>query len=148
MIRLWKNQSHTRWYCRYHVVIVPKYRRKAIYGNMRRELGEILRELCRRNGVELVEGHLRSDHVHMCLEIPPKYAVSSVMGMLKGKSTILLHQRYGRKRNFRGLNFWSRGYCVSSTGISEAKVLEYIRSQEAGDMQEERRTKNYFEANN
>ena len=117
MLRQWKNQSHTRWYCRYHVVIVPKYRRKAIYGNIKREMGSILRELCEREGIALVEGHLRSDHVHMCIEIPPKYAVSSVMGMLKGKSTIMLHQRYGRKRNFRGLNFWSRGYCVSTVGL-------------------------------
>lgn len=128
--------------------MVPKYRRKTIYGKLKRELGEILRELCNRHELELVEGHIKSDHVHMCVEIPPKYAVSSVIGMLKGKSTIKLHERYGRKRNFRGLNFWSRGYCVSSTGISEAKVLEYIRSQKVEDIREEKGTKNYFEAKN
>lgn len=144
MLRQWRNQSHVRWYCRYHVVIVPKYRRKAIYGKVRKLLGEILKELCDRNDVKLIEGHLKLDHVHMCIEVPPKFALSSVIGMLKGKSTIILHQRYGRKRNFRGLNFWSRGYCISSVGLSEAKVLEYIRNQARHDCMEEEESEKYF----
>ena len=133
MLRQWRSQSHVRWYCRYHVVIVPKYRRKAIYGVIRKQLGSIMRELCTREGIDIIEGHIRPDHVHMCLEIPPKYSIASVIGKLKGKTTMLLHQRYGRKKNFRGLNFWSRGYCVSTIGLSEAKVLEYIRDQEKAD---------------
>jgi len=101
-----------------------------MFGVARRVIGELIREVCNRYGIEVVEGHVRRDHVHMCLEIPPKYAVSEVLGKLKGKITILLHQRYGRKKNFKGLNFWSRGYCVSTVGLAEDKVLEYIRSQE------------------
>jgi putative transposase len=139
MLRQWKNQSHTRWYCRYHVVIVPKYRRKALYGVARRELGMLIGEVCNRYGIEVVEGHVMRDHIHMCLEVPPKYSISETIGKIKGKTTILLHQRYGRKKNFKGLNFWSRGYCVSTIGISEAKVLEYIRDQEKRDREEDAR---------
>ncbi len=133
MLRQWKSQSHVRWYCRYHIVIVPKYRRKAIFGVVRKEIGSIIRELCARDDIKIIEGHIRADHIHMCLEIPPKYSVAHVIGKLKGKTTMLLHQRFGRKKNFRGLNFWSRGYCVSTIGLSEAKVLEYIRGQEKED---------------
>ena len=132
-MREWQSQAHVRWYCRYHVVIVPKYRRKAMYGAIRRDVGEILRQLCVRFGIELVEGHVMPDHVHMCLSVPPKYSVSNTVGKLKGKSTIMLHQKYGRKRNFIGLEFWSRGYCVSTVGLDEAVVREYIRTQEERD---------------
>ena len=136
-MREWQSQAHVRWYCRYHVVIVPKYRRKAMYGAVRRDVGEILRQLCVRFGIELVEGHVMSDHVHMCLSVPPKYSVANTLGKLKGKSTIMLHQKYGRKRNFIGLKFWSRGYCVSTVGLDEAVVREYIRTQEERDRREE-----------
>jgi putative transposase len=137
MLRQWKNQSHVRWYCRYHVVIVPKYRKKVLFGVVRKEVGNLIKEVCERYGIEVIEGHVLKDHVHMCLEIPPKYSVSEVIGKLKGKTTILLHQRFGRKKNFKGLNFWSRGYCVSTIGLQEAKVLEYIRNQEKIDRDED-----------
>lgn len=136
-MREWQSQAHVKWYCRYHVVIVPKYRRKSMFGATRRQIGEILRELCQRFGVELVEGHVMPDHVHMCLSIAPKYSVANTVGKLKGKSTILLHQRYGRQRNFVGLHFWSRGYCVSTVGLDEAVIRNYIRTQEEREKREE-----------
>ncbi len=142
MLRHWKNQSHVRWYCHYHVVIVPKYRKKVMYGVLRKVIGQILREVCERYEIKVVEGNVRRDHVHMCLEIPPKYSVSEVIGKLKGKTTILLHQRYGRQKNMKGQNFWSRGYCVSTTGLAEAKVLDYIRTQEEHDRAEDERQLN------
>lgn len=145
MLRQWKSQSHVRWYCRYHVVIVPKYRQKVLFGVVRGELGKLIREVCCRYGIEVIEGHIMKDHVHMCLEIPPKYSVSEVIGKLKGKTTILLHGGIGRKRNFKGLNFWSRGYCVSTIGLSEAKVLEYIRNQEQLDQEEDQKQLNMME---
>ena len=143
MLRQWRSQSHVRWYCRYHVIIVPKYRRKSMFGTVRKIIGDLIKEVCRRYGVEVIEGHVLSDHVHMCLELPPKFSVSEFIGKLKGKTTILLHQRYGRKKNFKGLNFWSRGYCVSTVGLKEAQVLEYIRSQEERDKAEAQRELNY-----
>ena len=136
-MREWQSQSHVKWYCRYHVVIVPKYRRKSMFGATRRQIGEILRELCQRYGIELIEGHVMPDHVHMCLSIAPKYSVAGTVGKLKGKSTILLHQRFGRSRNFIGLHFWSRGYCVSTVGLDEAVIRNYIRTQEEREKQEE-----------
>ena len=94
--------------------------------------------------MEVVEGHVMPDHVHMCLELPPKFSVSEFIGKLKGKSTILLHQRYGRKKNFKGLNFWSRGYCVSTVGLKEAQVIDYIRSQEKKDKEEQQKEMQYY----
>lgn len=108
-MREWESQSHVKWYCRYHVVIVPKYRRKAMFGAIRKEVGGIVRELCRRFKIELVEGHMMPDHVHMGLGIPPQYSVANTVGKLKGKSAIMIHQKFGRKHNFVGLHFWSRG---------------------------------------
>jgi putative transposase len=142
-MREWQSQTHVKWYCRYHVVIVPKYRRKAMFGGMRREVGEIFKELCRRFGIELVEGHVMVDHVHMCLSVPPKYSVANTVGKLKGKAAILIHQKYGRKRNFVGLNFWARGYCVSTVGLDEATVREYIRTQEEQEKKEEQMKLDY-----
>ncbi len=102
-MREWQSQSHVRWYCRYHVVWVPKYRKRAIFGEMRRGVGRIVRELCQRHGVELVEGHALSDHVHVLLGIPPKLSVANTVGFLKGKSAIRIHREYlGRPRNFTG----------------------------------------------
>ena len=142
-MREWQSQAHVKWYCRYHVVIVPKYRRKSMFGAIRREVGEIFKELCRRFGIELVEGHVMADHVHMCLSVPPKYSVANTVGKLKGKAAIMIHQKYGRKRNFVGLHFWARGYCVSTVGLDEATVREYIRTQEEHEKKEEQMKLDY-----
>jgi len=120
------------------VVFVPKYRKKVIYGQLRREIGRVLRALCRQHGVELVEGHAMSDHVHMCLSIPPKFSVAHTVGFLKGKSAIRIHREFvGRKRNFTGFHFWARGYCVSTVGLDERVIREYIRNQELEEKREE-----------
>ncbi len=130
-MREWQQQSHVQWYCRYHIVIVPKYRQKAIFGALRQDIGKILRELCRQYGMELIEGHALPDHVHLCLSIPPKYSVANAVGRLKGKSAIGIHREYvGRRGNFTGLHFWAKGYCVSTVGLDEAMVRQYIRNQE------------------
>ena len=122
-MREWKSQSHVKWYCKYHIVFSPKYRKKAMYGSLRKGVGRILRELCKQTGVELVEGHAMSDHVHVCLSIPPKYSVANTVGFLKGKSAIRIHREYlGRRRNFTGFHFWARGYCVSTVGLDEAVI--------------------------
>ena len=128
--------SHTRWECKYHVVFIPKYRRKVLYGQLRQELGEVFRELARQKESRIEEGHLQADHVHMLLSIPPKYAVAQVVGYLKGKSAIYIARTYGgRLRNFVGEHFWARGYFVTTVGRDEEAVRQYIRAQEA----EERR---------
>ena len=133
-MRNWNKQSHVTWYCLYHVVIIPKYRKKAIFGRLRAEIGKVFRDLCRQFGIDLVEDHAMTDHVHMCLGIAPQYAVAEAIGRLKGKSAILIHKRYlGRGKNLAGYHFWARGYCVSTIGLDEALVREYIRNQEAQD---------------
>ncbi|BBA33302.1 transposase IS200-family protein [Methylocaldum marinum] len=135
-MREWQSQSHVKWYCKYHVVFVPKYRRRAIYGTLRRRVGGIFRELCRQVGIELVEGHAMPDHIHLCLSIPPKFSVAYTVGFLKGKSAVRIHREFlGQKRNFTGLHFWAKGYCVSTVGLDEQVIRAYIRHQEA----EERR---------
>ena len=136
-MREWQSQSHVRWYCRYHVVIVPKYRRKSMFGVIRGDVGKILKELSRRFEIELVEGHVMADHVHMCLGIPPKYSVAHAIGKLKGKSAIHIHRKYGRTRNVMGFRFWSRGYCVSTVGLEEAVIRNYIRTQEQRELREQ-----------
>ena len=129
-----KNLSHTAWDCKYHVLWIPKYRKKLLYGQLRKHLGEVLRELARRKECVIVEGHLMADHVHMLIAIPPKYAVSQVVGFLKGKSAIHIARTYcGRRQNFTGQNFWARGYYVSTAGRDEDVVREYIRRQEEED---------------
>ncbi|MDP6057572.1 MAG: IS200/IS605 family transposase [Pirellulaceae bacterium] len=129
----WKNLSHVKWECKYHVVIIPKYRRKVLYGRMRKEVGAILRELCRQRGVELLEGHLMPDHVHMCLSIPPKYSVAHTIGFLKGKSAVRIHRTLLKEGRMSGLHFWATGYCVSTVGLDEEQVRRYIREQEKKD---------------
>ena len=129
----WSSLSHVRWECKYHVVIVPKYRKKSLYGGMRQQVGEILRELCRQKGVELLEGHLLSDHIHMCLSVPPKLSIAFAIGFLKGKSAVRIHREILNKRRITGLHFWARGYCVSTVGLDENVVRKYIREQEAID---------------
>ena len=137
-MRDWQGQSHVKWYCKYHVVFVPKYRRRSIYGSLRRQIGGILRELCQQQGVEIVEGHAMADHIHLCLSIPPKFSVANTVGFLKGKSAIRIHRQFlGQKRNFTGLHFWARGYCVSTIGLDEAKIRAYIRDQEAEEKRQE-----------
>ena len=127
--------SHTVWDCKYHVVWIPKYRRRVLYGNLRSYLGDIFHELARQRESRIVEGHLCVDHVHMCIEIPPKYSVSEVVGFIKGKSAIAIARDVqGRARNFAGQSFWARGYFVSTVGRDEAAIREYIRNQEAEDM--------------
>lgn len=129
----YKRLSHTKWNCKYHIVFIPKRRRKVIFGRVRRQLREIFHRLARRKGVVIEEGYLCRDHVHMCLSIPPKYSISSVVGYLKGLSAIEMAKLRGRKRNFRGEHFWARGYFVSTVGLDEAVVREYIRKQDQED---------------
>ncbi|MCL4474186.1 MAG: IS200/IS605 family transposase [Actinobacteria bacterium] len=128
------NLSHTAWDCKYHVVWIPKYRKKVLYGHTRKHLGEVFRELARRKESLIVEGHLMADHVHTLIAIPPKYAVAQVVGFIKEKSAIHIARTYsGRKQNFTGQNFWARGYYVSTAGRDEEVVREYIRRQERED---------------
>ena len=130
----YQSLSHTKWDCKYHVVFIPKCRRKTIYGQLRQHLGEVFRRLAAQRESKIEEGHLMKDHVHMMISIPPKYSVSQVIGYIKGKSAIHLAQVYGeRKRNFAGQHFWARGYFVSTVGRQEAVIREYIRNQEKED---------------
>ena len=134
MSDLYQSLSHSKWDCKYPVVFVPKYRRKVIFGDIRQHLGVIFHELARQKECRIIEGHLMSDHVHMCIEIPLKYAVSSVIGYLKGKSAIAIARKFsGRQRNFEGENFWARGYAVSTVGFELEAVRRYIREQEVAD---------------
>ncbi len=129
----WKRLSHVKWECKYHVVFVPKYRKKKLYGKLRSRMGDMLRELCRQREVELLGGHLMPDHVHMCLSIPPKFSVSSVIGFVKGKSAVRIHRELLNIRRMTGLHFWARGYCVSTVGMNEEAIREYMRNQEKLD---------------
>jgi putative transposase len=130
----YKSLNHTKWECKYHVVFIPKCRRKSLYHELRRHLIEVFRRLAQQKESLIEEGHLMSDHVHMLIGIPPKYAVSQVVGYLKGKSAIHLARTYGeRKRNFTGQHFWARGYFVSTVGRDEEQIRAYIRDQEAED---------------
>ena len=130
----YESLNHTKWECKYHVVFIPKCRRKVVYGGLRRYLGEIFRRLAEQKESRIEEGHLLADHVHMMIAIPPKYAVSQVVGYIKGKSAIHLARVYGeRKRNFVGQHFWARGFFVSTVGRDEEAVREYIRNQQEED---------------
>jgi putative transposase len=125
--------SHVRWECKYHVVVIPKYRRKVLYGKLRRGIGRILRDLCEQKGVELLAGRAMADHVHLLLSIPPKYRVAHTVGFLKGKSAVRIHRELLRERRMTGLHFWATGYWVSTVGRDEAAVSRYIREQEKRD---------------
>jgi len=130
----YRSLCHTRWDCKYHVVFIPKRRKKKIFGALRKHLGDMFHELAKQKESKIVEGHIHLDHVHMCISIPPKYAVSQIVGYIKGKSAIgIARNLMGKKRNFTGENFWARGYFVSTVGLEEEVVLEYIRKQEKGD---------------
>ena len=125
--------SHTEWECKYHVVFLPKYRKKALFGEMKRYLGELFHDLAKRKESQILEGHLYRDHVHMLVAIPPKLAVSDVVGFMKGKSAIAIARNYLGKKSLTGQHFWARGYMVSTVGVNEAAVREYIQKQETED---------------
>ena len=128
------NLVHSKWDCKNHIIWIPKYRRKVIYGKLRKEIGTILRRLCEYKGIEIIEGKACVDHLHICISIPPKYSVSSIVGYLKGKSAITIVEKFSRlRKNFRGHSFWARGYYVSTVGLDEAKVRNYIKNQEDYD---------------
>ena len=134
----WQSQSHVKWECKYHVVIVPKYRKKVMYGRLRREIGQILRQLCRQREVEFIEGHAMSDHIHMLLSIPPKFSVAMTIGYLKGKSAIRINRDHLRvKGTLYGRSFWSRGYCVSTVGYDTDSIRKYIQEQEKHEKDED-----------
>ena len=134
-----KSLSHTVWDCKYHVVFVPKLRRKVIYGPLRGDIGQIIRKLCEYKGVEVLEGKACIDHIHLCLSIPPKYAVASFVGYLKGKSAMIVFEKYSKlKRNFKGHSFWARGYFVSTVGLDEGRIRKYIQDQEINETIEDK----------
>ena len=127
--------SHTKWLCKYHIVFTLKYRRKIIYNQYRESIKEIIKSLCKYKGVEIIEGHLMADHVHMLVSIPPKYSVSSIMGYLKGKSALMIFDKHANlKYKFGNRHFWSEGYYVSTVGLNEATIAKYIREQEKHDI--------------
>lgn len=130
--------NHTTWDCKYHVVFIPKYRKKAMFGQLREKLGPVLRELASRKECKVEIGHVMPDHVHILLSVPPKYSASQVIGFMKGKSSIWIAQNFGdRKRNFTGAKFWARGYFVSTVGRDEELIRNYIRDQEIADKQQD-----------
>ena len=130
--------SHTRWNCKYHIVYIPKYRRKEIYGKLRSEIGKIIRQLCEYKGVEIIEAHAMIDHIHMLVRIPPKISVSGFMGYLKGKSSLMIFERHANlKYKYGNRNFWAKGYFVSTVGLNDEVVKEYIRNQEKEDMMQD-----------
>ena len=131
----YESLKHTKWECKYHIVFIPKCRRQKLYQQLRRDLGEVFRSLAQRKESQILEGHLVVDHVHMLISIPPKYAVSNVIGYIKGKSAIHIARTVGgRQRNFTGEHFWARGYFVSTVGRDEKAIREYIQRQEQEDL--------------
>ena len=127
--------SHTRWKCQYHIIIIPKYRRKVVYGKLRKDIGDILRRLCDYKHVEIIEAHAMPDHIHMLLSIPPSLYVSEFMGYLKGKSTLMIFERHANlKYKYGKRTFWAKGYYVSTVGLNKATIQKYIREQENEDM--------------
>ena len=130
-----KSLAHTRWNCKYHIVFTPKFRRKIIYGQLKKEIGTILRELCTWKDVEIIEAHAMPNHIHMYVSIPPKMSVSGFMGFLKGKSTLLIFERHANlKYKFGNRVFWSKGYYVDTVGRNEKAIAEYVKNQEKEDM--------------
>jgi len=126
--------AHTKWLCKYHIVFTPKYRRKIIYNQLRTDIKGIIKDLCKWKGIEIIEGHMMSDHVHLLLSIPPKYSVSQVMGYLKGKSAMMIFDRHSNlKYKFGNRHFWAEGYYVSTVGLNEQTIAKYIREQDKHD---------------
>ena len=132
----YESLCHSKWDCKYHLVFVPKYRKEKLYGKIRKFLGPVFHELAKQRGSEIVEGHMVQDHVHMVIKIPPKHAVATVVGYVKGKSAIAIARQFsGRKQNFNGEKFWARGYAVSTVGFNEAEIRAYVRHQKQLDGQ-------------
>ena len=141
-----KSLSHTRWTCQYHIVFIPKYRRKAIYGKLKKDIGEILRRLCDFKGVEIIEAHACPDHIHMLVSIPPKLSVSDFMGYLKGKSALMIFERHANlKYKYGKRTFWAKGYYVSTVGRNKATIAKYIREQETEDQMADQLTLKEYE---
>lgn len=136
MTQDYNHLNHSTWGCKYHIVFIPKYRKKAIFGVVKKRLGEVFRDLAKRRESRIEEGHLMADHVHMLISIPPKYSVAEVVGFMKGKSSIWVAQNVERKvKNFTGHHFWARGYFVSTVGRDEETIRAYIKQQELQDKQ-------------
>ena len=137
--------AHTRWNCKYHIVFIPKYRRKIIYGKLRIDIGAILRKLCEMKDVEIIEAHACVDHIHMLVKIPPKLSVSAFVGYLKGKSTLMIFDRHANLKYKQGnRNFWSKGYYVSTVGLNQKTIESYIRNQETEDKLRDEMTKRKY----
>ena len=129
-----RSLAHTRWMCKYHIVFTPKYRRKIIYNKLRRDIVQIIKDLCKWKGIEIIEGKAMPDHIHILVKIPPKMSISNFMGYLKGKSAMMIFARHGNlKYKFGNNNFWSTGYYVSTVGLNEATIAKYIRAQDTYD---------------
>ena len=139
--------SHSKWLCKYHIVFAPKYRRKVIYYQLRADIQKIIKDLCKWKGIEIVEGHMMSDHVHLLLSIPPKYSISQIMGYLKGKSAMMIFERHANlKYKFGNRHFWAEGYYVSTVGLNTATIQKYIREQEKEDqIMDKLKTKEYVD---
>ena len=127
--------AHTRWMCKYHIVFIPKYRRKIIYNQIRKDISEYIKTLCKYKGVQIIEGHMMPDHVHLVLSIPPKMAVSNFMGYLKGKSSLMIFENHSNlKYKFGNRKFWAEGFYVSTVGLNEATIIKYVQDQEKVDL--------------
>ena len=141
-----KSLSHTRYMCKYHIVFIPKYRRKIIYNQLRKDIQKYIRDLCKWKGVEIIAGHMMPDHIHILVEIPPRISISSFMGYLKGKSAMMIFNHHANlKYKFGNKNFWAEGYYVSTVGLDEATIRKYIREQENEDMIKDKLTKKEYE---
>ena len=139
-----KSLSHSKWRCKYHIVFAPKYRRQIVYGQLKADIGKILRSLCERKGVNIISAECCPDHIHILLEIPPKISVSSFMGFLKGKSSLMIYEKWGNmKFKYRNRQFWCRGYYVSTVGKNERKIRKYIQNQLEEDEMSEQLTLNF-----
>ena len=137
--------AHTKWNCKYHIVFAPKYRRQVIYGQLRADIGKILRELCERKGVTIIEAEACPDHIHMFVEIPPKYSVAEIMGYLKGKSSLMIFERHANlKYKYGNRHFWCRGYYVDTVGKNAKKIEEYIRNQLKEDLEYDQMSLNEY----
>jgi putative transposase len=141
-----KSLAHTKWMCKYHIIFTPKYRRKIIYNKLRKDITDIIRDLCKWKGVEIIEGHAMPDHIHLLVAIPPKLSVAAFMGYLKGKSAMMIFDRHSNlKYKFGNRNFWSTGYYVSTVGLNEATIAKYIREQDKHDQMMDKISKKELE---
>ena len=138
--------AHTKWMCKYHVVFCPKYRWKIIYTKLRKDIQQIIKDLCKWKGIEILEGHMMPDHIHLLLSIPPKTSISSFLGYLKGKSAMMIFDRHANlKYKFGNRQFWATGYYVSTVGLNEATIKKYIREQETADQVSDKISRKEYE---